>query len=330
MFPSWARPPKGPAVGADAGADAAFFAGAGLALLDKILRADPPFAGELDQQIHQFVRDALLDGDGRQGHAPFPRATEGGIDDPAGGAFHRRIFQHQRVILSLAKALHPLAVRRRRLVDMQAHRGGTYKRDPLDIGVLQNQIGFAAAARHQVHHAAGQARLVKQFQHPHGCHGSHGGSFQHEGVPGGDAEGHHPSHGDHGRKIKGCDSGEHAQWLAVEHRVVARGGVHGGFAHHQRRDSAGQLNRFLGLQDVAGRLFPHLAVLLAHQPGLVDEVPELVQHLNPLDGRRVGPAGIRVPCRFNRAVDLFLGAQWRLRDHLAGTRVEDIGIPSGF
>ena len=38
-FPSWARPPKQPAVGADAGFEAAFRAGAGLALLDQILRA---------------------------------------------------------------------------------------------------------------------------------------------------------------------------------------------------------------------------------------------------------------------------------------------------
>ena len=36
-FPSWARPPKQPAVGADAGFEAAFRAGAGLALLDAIL-----------------------------------------------------------------------------------------------------------------------------------------------------------------------------------------------------------------------------------------------------------------------------------------------------
>ena len=35
-FPSWARPPKEPAVGADAGFEAAFLAGAGLALLDQI------------------------------------------------------------------------------------------------------------------------------------------------------------------------------------------------------------------------------------------------------------------------------------------------------
>jgi len=34
-FPSWARPPKQPAVGADASSDAAFLAGAGLALLIK-------------------------------------------------------------------------------------------------------------------------------------------------------------------------------------------------------------------------------------------------------------------------------------------------------
>jgi hypothetical protein len=50
-FPSWARPPSEPGVGADAGADAAFFAGAGLALLDQILRADPPFAGALRQRL---------------------------------------------------------------------------------------------------------------------------------------------------------------------------------------------------------------------------------------------------------------------------------------
>ena len=54
MFPSWARLPKEPGVGADA----AFFAGASLALFDAILRGgadvsgaamdrDPPFAGAL-------------------------------------------------------------------------------------------------------------------------------------------------------------------------------------------------------------------------------------------------------------------------------------------
>ena len=37
-FPSWARPPKAPAVGAEAGSDAAFRAGAGLALLDNSSR----------------------------------------------------------------------------------------------------------------------------------------------------------------------------------------------------------------------------------------------------------------------------------------------------
>ena len=50
-FPSWTRPPKQPAVGADAGFEAAFFAGASLALLDQILRPDPPFAGALRQRL---------------------------------------------------------------------------------------------------------------------------------------------------------------------------------------------------------------------------------------------------------------------------------------
>ncbi len=50
-YPSWARPPKEPAVDADAGFEAAFRAGAGLALLDQILRLDPPFAGALRQRL---------------------------------------------------------------------------------------------------------------------------------------------------------------------------------------------------------------------------------------------------------------------------------------
>jgi hypothetical protein len=50
-FPPWARPPKQPAVGGVAGFEAAFRAGAGLAVLDQILRLDPPFAGALRQRL---------------------------------------------------------------------------------------------------------------------------------------------------------------------------------------------------------------------------------------------------------------------------------------
>jgi len=47
MFPSWARLPKEPGVGTDA----AFFAGASLALLDAVLHENPPFAGALRQRL---------------------------------------------------------------------------------------------------------------------------------------------------------------------------------------------------------------------------------------------------------------------------------------
>ncbi len=49
MFPRWARPPTNGVVGA--GGDAAFFAGASLALLDTIVRENPPFAGALRQRL---------------------------------------------------------------------------------------------------------------------------------------------------------------------------------------------------------------------------------------------------------------------------------------
>jgi hypothetical protein len=51
MFPQWARLPTTPAVGADAHGDAAFCAGARLALLDATLRENPPFAGALRQRL---------------------------------------------------------------------------------------------------------------------------------------------------------------------------------------------------------------------------------------------------------------------------------------
>lgn len=51
MFPSWARPSTTGVVGADAGFEAAFRAGAGLALLDAIVRENPPFAGALRQRL---------------------------------------------------------------------------------------------------------------------------------------------------------------------------------------------------------------------------------------------------------------------------------------
>ena len=51
MFLSWARLPTPPMVGADASSDAAFCAGAGLALLGQILCDNPPFAGALRQRL---------------------------------------------------------------------------------------------------------------------------------------------------------------------------------------------------------------------------------------------------------------------------------------
>jgi hypothetical protein len=44
IFPRWARKPMG-------ARDPTFFAGAGLALLDTVLRDDPPFAGALRQRL---------------------------------------------------------------------------------------------------------------------------------------------------------------------------------------------------------------------------------------------------------------------------------------
>ncbi len=104
-FPSWARPPTIGAVGADAGFEAAFRAGAGLALLDQIVRADPPFAGALRQRLAlraaaACVKMARLREDASGLRDAEHLASVGGETSPA-GRVHRlwRLFASRPVRL---------------------------------------------------------------------------------------------------------------------------------------------------------------------------------------------------------------------------------------
>jgi len=95
-----------------------------------------PQLGVLDQVADELVRTGLLHNKHRQRHAAHPRAAEGRVDDPDRGALQRRIAHDQRVVLRLAEALDPLAVRRRGGIDVKADRGGADIRNPLDIWML--------------------------------------------------------------------------------------------------------------------------------------------------------------------------------------------------
>jgi RNA-directed DNA polymerase len=73
-FPSWARPPKQRPASLEGSRDAAFRAGASLALLDQIIRFDPPFAGALRQRLCRFL--------GRLLHKGRPRRWPGVREAP--------------------------------------------------------------------------------------------------------------------------------------------------------------------------------------------------------------------------------------------------------
>jgi len=147
------------------------------------------------------------------------------------------------------------------------------------------------------------SEFVQELEQAHGGHRGRTRSLQHERIARGDAHGHHPAHRNHPGKIEGHDAGENADGFAEKDRVESGRSVHQGFAHHQDRRAAGDFDRFPYLEDIALGLFPYLPVFVRADQGQlvqmgVDQVPELVQHLDPLDDRGGRPGRIGGACGF--------------------------------
>jgi hypothetical protein len=151
-LPQWARRPTSPA----ACSDAAFFAGAGLALFDAILRENPPFAGALRQRLALLAgaacaKLARLREDAANLRDAEHLAPAGGETSPA-GRMHRlwRLFRSRPLRLD-APTLHMAA-------------------DLLDLSDGANLDGFAdalrdivAGAEHPLAAAAGASAAAMNF-----------------------------------------------------------------------------------------------------------------------------------------------------------------------
>jgi hypothetical protein len=272
--------------------------------------------------------------DDRQRHAPLAGTAEGRVDDTASAPFERGIFQHQAVILGFTERLHSLAMGSGRRIDMFAHRRRPDEADAAYGRMRQEALGFIAAARDEIQDAVRQAGFLPQFGASHRSHRGHRGRLDHQSIAAGEAQGRHPAHRDHARKIERGDSGEHANRLTVQDRVIPGGRIHERLAQHEVGDSTSKFDRFLHLEDIATRFLPHLAVLGGHEAGQlvemrVQEIPEPIQHLSALHDGRLRPCRKGVFRRLDGSLHLPLSATRRLCDDLTPTGIVHVHVLVG-
>ena len=296
--------------------------------LGQVGRSELQLLGVLREQGHELVGDGLLDADHREGHAALAGAAVGGVDDALHRPLEDAVLQDEGVVLRLGQSLDALPGPGGGLVDMLADLGRADEGDAADVGVDEEAIRLDPAAGDEAHHPLGEPGLDEQLEHPDGRLGHHGSGLQDEGVPGGDAEGEHPAHGDHGREIVGGDADEDPERLSEGDRVVALGDVHAGVALHEVMGRAGALDHLDGLEHVALRLREHLAHLGGEERRelvevLVEELLEPEHELDALGDGGVRPAGVGPGRRGHRRVHLLLRAAGGFRDLLACRGVHD-------
>ncbi len=201
--------------------------------------------------------------------------------------------------------------------------------------MFQKNFSLPPTRGNHVEHAVGQSRLLPQFHQAQGALGHETGRFQDHRIAGGQADGGHPSVGNHGRKVPGGDAGEHADGMMVQGRVISLGSVHQGLAFHQVGRAACKFEHLNDLENVAHGLVPFFSLFQGQQ---MCELIQMffhqcfhpVQHLHPTGDRCIRPGRISLPggddCRFH----LFGGALGGLSDDLAGGRIVTIHVGVGF
>ena len=239
----------------------------------QIGRADFQLRGIFLQQGGELVGDGFLHAHSGQGHAALTGAAIGRINDALDRALQHAIFHDQRMVLRLREGLDALAGATGGLVDVHADGGRTDERDALDVRIHQQAVGLDAATGDQIDDAPRHAGFDQQFEHAHGGLRHHRRGLQHEGVASGDGERNHPAHGDHGREIEGDDTGEHAERLAVGHRVISGRHIHAGVALHQVMGRTGTLDDLDGLQHVAPGFRQAFAHFGGQQRGEFVQIP---------------------------------------------------------
>src|SRR5208283_3414439 len=153
---------------------------------------------ETHHGFDHLVGNRVFDHYDWQRHAAFARASAERVDDSLGGALDHRVAHHQRVVLGLGKGLHAFAVAGGGCIDVQTHAGRTDEAHALDVGMLEQNLGFIAAGGNDVENAVGQPRLLPQLRDAHGGLRNRTRRLQHHAVSGGNADGNHPALRDHG------------------------------------------------------------------------------------------------------------------------------------
>ena len=297
-----------------------------------IIRAtDDALLGELLHVTDELIGDAVLHHADRQSHAAHAGAAERGVDDAGGGALERGVGQDKTVVLGFGLSLDAFAVSGSHGVDVLAHVGGAHEGHPTHQRMGEQDLRLVTAACDHVHDALGQPGFLQQFHEADRRGRHHGSGFKHEGVAGDDAERDHPAPGDHGREVEGGDACEHAERLAVAHRVVSGGDVHEGFALDEHGSGHTHFAAFDDLDDLAPGLIEVLAHFARADVGellhvLLEQSFPAVEHLGALLDGEIAP-GLEGFVRGIDGVFHFGGGAARSQgEHFARARVRHVHV----
>ena len=258
---------------------------AGLDIADHLVQVS---AG--DQRPHVVVRPILDAGADAQRLQPFDqlgaqplggllahrhrhRDRHAALAGAAVGRAHQRIHRlvevgighHHHVVLGAAQRLNPLAVGRRRGVDVFGDGRRADEADRLHPLIGEQHVHALLVAIDHVEHAVRQAGLLEQLSQAHRRGRILLRWLHHEGVTAGQRHREHP-HRYHGREVERRDAGAHAQRLHQREAVDTGADVEGMFALLQVRYAAGEFHHLEPACQLALGVGEHLAVLGGNQP----------------------------------------------------------------
>ena len=187
----------------------------------------------------------------RAGEAALAAGAEGRRHDRRHGHLEVGVGHHDERVLRPAQRLEALAGAGRALGDVARGRRLADERDRVDLGVVEQAVDRVAGAVDEVEDAVGELvdrvdQLEDQLRRARVALRR----LEDEGVAAGDREGQEPER-DHRREVERGDRADHADRLAHELDVDARGDALEVLALEQVRDPAGGLGRLDPAQDLA-------------------------------------------------------------------------------
>ena len=284
----------------------------------------------LGEARDDVVVDALRGQHARRRGAVLTGVEVAGPGDRLHRELHVGVVEDDHRRLAAELQVDPLQGVRRVLGDPLAGRRRARQRDHVDLGMRHQRRARGIAMAADEVHDAGRIDLGRQLgQDLERRHRGGLGRLQDEGAAGGERGADLPD-GHHQRVVPGGDLPHHAGRLATDVGGVVLHVLARGAPFHRPSGSGEEAELIHHRRDL---LVEHRLPRLAGVPGLpvgdllgplLERVGELQQQLLALRRRRVLPGLERLARRLHGPVDVLLGGDGRVRDHLAGRGVDHV------